>query len=329
MVDLPASEVERVAEVGRQLGAAAVVRAMEIVGEASTQMREALDPRVTLEVALVRITAPEADASPSALLERIDRLERRLEGGAVGPAFAPPAAGSPAAAPAAAVAPGGGAPAPAATTAPTGPDAMNAALATARAASAATGATPRAGRSASSPASTPAATSATGRRTLGSVRNAPVDAAAAHEATAPAPAASAALQPTASVAESGELPSRDELAKAWGDEILGALHPRVRSRFSAGRFLPAAGDAAVFALPGAAHRDQCLPFQGEVEAALAAHFGRRVPLRLVGEEAGVAAGADDDESMTAADLRDAPRMSPESPAERVKNAFPGAQEVDQ
>jgi len=62
------------------MGAPAVVRAIEVLGEALVDMRDSADPRITLEVALVRLARPDADASPGALLERVERLERRLEG---------------------------------------------------------------------------------------------------------------------------------------------------------------------------------------------------------------------------------------------------------
>jgi DNA polymerase-3 subunit gamma/tau len=52
------------------------VRALVLLGVALLAMREAPDPRVVLEVALVRATRPELDTSPAALLERIERLER-------------------------------------------------------------------------------------------------------------------------------------------------------------------------------------------------------------------------------------------------------------
>ena len=38
-------------------------------------MRQAPDPRIPLEVALLRLTRPESDPAPAALLERIERLE--------------------------------------------------------------------------------------------------------------------------------------------------------------------------------------------------------------------------------------------------------------
>ena len=58
-----------------RVGLAALVRAMEVLGEAQVTMRDAPDPRVNLEVALVRLAHPEADESPEALLVRIERLE--------------------------------------------------------------------------------------------------------------------------------------------------------------------------------------------------------------------------------------------------------------
>ncbi|HUR78348.1 MAG TPA: DNA polymerase III subunit gamma/tau [Acidimicrobiales bacterium] len=66
----------------RQLGAAGVTRALEVVGDAVTSMKEAVDPRVALETALVRLARTDLDVAPSALLERIERLER----GAAAPA---------------------------------------------------------------------------------------------------------------------------------------------------------------------------------------------------------------------------------------------------
>ncbi|MHB1785642.1 MAG: DNA polymerase III subunit gamma and tau, partial [Acidimicrobiales bacterium] len=78
---------DRVAEHAHRLGTPALVRAMEALGRAQVEMRDALDPRVNLEVTLIRLTRPEADDSPGALLERIDRLERRLAAApAAGPA---------------------------------------------------------------------------------------------------------------------------------------------------------------------------------------------------------------------------------------------------
>jgi len=85
LADVPPQDIGALEEQAGQLGVPAVVRAMEVLGDALVTMRDALDTRVTLEVALVRICAAEADTSVPALLERIERLERRIAAGAILP----------------------------------------------------------------------------------------------------------------------------------------------------------------------------------------------------------------------------------------------------
>ncbi|MFZ0060165.1 MAG: DNA polymerase III subunit gamma/tau [Acidimicrobiales bacterium] len=82
------------AEVVTALGTARCVRVMELVGGAIVAMRDAPEPRITLEVALIRAARPEADALPEAVFDRVERLERRLEAFGSTPtvqAAAPPA----------------------------------------------------------------------------------------------------------------------------------------------------------------------------------------------------------------------------------------------
>jgi DNA polymerase-3 subunit gamma/tau len=78
LVLLPGTATSRLAENARQMGLPLLVRAMETVGEALVDMRDSVDPRVTLEVALIRLVSPSADSSPGAILERVERLERAL-----------------------------------------------------------------------------------------------------------------------------------------------------------------------------------------------------------------------------------------------------------
>jgi len=59
-----------------QLGAAGLTRSIEALGTAIIDMRQAPDPRVDLEVVLVRLTRPELDADLPALLARLERLEQ-------------------------------------------------------------------------------------------------------------------------------------------------------------------------------------------------------------------------------------------------------------
>ena len=56
---------------------------------------------------------------------------------------------------------------------------------------------------------------------------------------------------------------------------------RVRSRFSAGKWLDDDGATAIFGLPNPVHRDRCEEVRAEVDDALAAHFGGPIPLTLV------------------------------------------------
>lgn len=127
-------------------------------------------------------------------------------------------------------------------------------------------------------------------------------------------------------AGAGDAPGRDELTKAWGDVILGRLRGRTRALYAAGRFVAVTDGKAVFSLPDATHRDRCIPGKPDVERALGEHFGRPVPLDLVADVP-PPDDADDESSFAINELRDAPRMSNASPADRVKSAFPGAEEV--
>ena len=92
LVSVGDTERDEIAGLAERLGLAAVVRAMEVLGLAQVAMREAPDPRVNLEVALVRLAHPEVDVSPEALLARIERLER---GAPVARPAAPPVASRP------------------------------------------------------------------------------------------------------------------------------------------------------------------------------------------------------------------------------------------
>lgn len=68
-----------------------LVRILDLLGKAVTEMRNAPNHRLLLEVALVRAAAPETDPTAGGLLGRIQRLERRIiEGpGSPEPARAP------------------------------------------------------------------------------------------------------------------------------------------------------------------------------------------------------------------------------------------------
>lgn len=61
------------------LSTAKVVRAIEELGKALVVMRDCPDPRIPLELALIKLTKPELDENPLALVERMDRIEAQLQ----------------------------------------------------------------------------------------------------------------------------------------------------------------------------------------------------------------------------------------------------------
>jgi DNA polymerase-3 subunit gamma/tau len=295
---------------------------METLGETLIEMREALDTRISLEVALVRIARPDADTTPAALLERIERLERGLSGHVTAPARSEAMQAAQAAAVPPTTAAPAAAPVPSAP-APAGPPA---------------GSRPALGalrRTAASPPSS-AGPPAAGPLPAGPPPAGPPPAGPPPAGPPPArPSAAPAASPVPAAAPSAEMPSRDDLTKAWGDGVLASLKPTVKARFAAGRFLANDDKGAVFAVPNAPHLSQCEPLRGEVEAALSRRFGRPVTMRLVVDsgEAGAAPFARDDAdqdpdpgSVDFDALEDAP-SAVASPEERLKQAFPGAEEV--
>ena len=87
---LPAADMARAEALGAEMGAAGLTRALEVLGEALVELAKKPDPRIVLEVSLVRLCRPDADRSYDAILDRLERLERG--------AAAPPPAPVPAAA---------------------------------------------------------------------------------------------------------------------------------------------------------------------------------------------------------------------------------------
>jgi len=98
---LSPAQVDRAEQLAALMSPAAMTRAMETLGVSLVEMRQAPDPRVDLEVALVRLCRPDADRSLDALSARVEQLERQLAGDApiAAPAAAPPVPSAPEPAP--------------------------------------------------------------------------------------------------------------------------------------------------------------------------------------------------------------------------------------
>jgi DNA polymerase-3 subunit gamma/tau len=67
---------ERLREQANQLPAATVIRLIDLLAVAVDDMRQGGDPRLPLELALVKVTRPSADLSREALAHRIELLEQ-------------------------------------------------------------------------------------------------------------------------------------------------------------------------------------------------------------------------------------------------------------
>ena len=141
--------LHKVQEQANNLRSAELVRLIELLGDAQSEIKAGLDGRLQLELALVKATKPQVDLSPDGLEERLRRLEaasaRRPAGGRT--PGSPPGAGDDAAAAPRAVET---APRPEPATTPE-PDA------TFGPSAAATGTTPTAASAAPSPAAPPSA----------------------------------------------------------------------------------------------------------------------------------------------------------------------------
>jgi DNA polymerase-3 subunit gamma/tau len=309
LVSLPDATRAVVADQARRLGPGALVRALDAIGDAVLALPNAPDPRVTLEVALVKVTQPDVDASTAALLERIERLERaavatpsaqevfapvtdqrrrrirrpsspsRRRGRRIPRRRAPRRRRDRRSAP---------------SCAPSGrrrraarrrrhgarPTAILAGKRSPRAAAPAGAGSRRRRRQRGARAARRAAGEAvaggTPRRQAGFAAASPRR---VRPRRAPTSAALA-RRPPSPHRGPADLPDRAALSSAW-DRRRRPVVERRPEPLQHRRFQDVADGAAVLALPSTIMRDLCDERRPELEAALAAHFGRPVPVRLV------------------------------------------------
>ena len=321
VTQLPEADRARAEAFAGQVTPAVITRALEALGTALVAMRRSPDPRVDLEVALVRLTStatpsgviggpmPSSAASDGAgatiasLTRRIERLEAALEsGGGLPAAPSPPVVSSASSAPP--VPPPPPPPPPPSRSVGPGP-------------------------------------AAEGRARLANAR-------ASSPSTPPTPPEPVVLDEVESGSErvlagegpavSGSIPSYDELAEAWSDGLLEQMSRKGRARFSAGRFIAVEDGNAVMGLPNEPHRKRCEDLRGELEVVLATRFGTTVPVRLVVDDGSTdrvsstrstpekhKPQADDEVDLSALVDADAAEGSA---VERLTKAFPGAALVD-
>ena len=86
MISTRHDRLDDLAATAQELGTASIVRAMERLGSALVEMRFAPDPRIMFEIALMQLTRDGGADDQSALLARLERLERTVaEGGSPQP----------------------------------------------------------------------------------------------------------------------------------------------------------------------------------------------------------------------------------------------------
>jgi len=293
---LPAADRDRAERFAEMVTPAVTTRALEVLGTALVDMRRSPDPRVDLEVALVRLTASAAAGSGDpadleALTRRVEQLEAALAERGVPP-----------------VPRTGGSPPPPLPPPRTGPAAEGRARLAAAAATAAAEPSPP-----TVPTPPPAAGS---------------DGGGAAEAGSTAQVVGQVPTDTATTL------TRDELVLAWGDDLLDRLGRKARARFSAARFVAVEDGTAVMALPNEPHMRRCEDMRPELEKALADRFGVAVPVRLIVEgdtrqsvrEPAVVTPVVD-EAVDLDGLVDAD-IAEGSAVEKLTQVFPGASLVD-
>jgi len=102
LIDYPADQADRMADQSRRIGTGSLVRFAEITHTTLTDMRGTTSPRLMLELLSARMLLPDASADATAVLQRIERLERRqgmgsaeLRAPAPAPATEPPSVAKP------------------------------------------------------------------------------------------------------------------------------------------------------------------------------------------------------------------------------------------
>jgi DNA polymerase-3 subunit gamma/tau len=79
VVDAPEDVLDRMRDQAARIGPATLTRYAEVVHAGLTEMRGATAPRLLLEVICARLLLPSASDTESALLQRVERIETRLD----------------------------------------------------------------------------------------------------------------------------------------------------------------------------------------------------------------------------------------------------------
>ena len=83
-LDMSAENLERLRQLAAQLETDALIRYINIFSDTSANIKYAVQKRIVLELAVIKLCKPEMETDYSALLDRVRVLEQKLENGAAG-----------------------------------------------------------------------------------------------------------------------------------------------------------------------------------------------------------------------------------------------------
>ncbi len=354
--ELPVSIVEHLGEQASRLGAGLIVRSLETLGTALVDARQAADPRLVVEVALVKLTAPRLGSSIDALTARVEQLEAALASGAApvtpspqGPSLQGPSPqpgpGAPAAVPTPAAPSTGPGPAPSpAVPAPPPPTRGSSRVDAARSALANAGPAPSAPQQApaSAPQAAPASPTTPAPAAPAPVAPAPAATSAppvAEEVSAPQtppPPQPGVSEPEAAPASSspGNAPSPTQIIEQWS-ELISSASGKSRALFRTAEISGGTPGTVVCTFDNEFTRDRCVEHVSVIESLLTEQFGfpMKVELNAAGGSPTAAPPSTQAESPTIDEMPDLSELTDAPPdgrtgVDRLADAFPGARVVD-
>ena len=83
-LDMSAENLERLRQLAAQIDTDALIRYINIFSDTSANIKYAVQKRIVLELAVIKLCKPEMETDYSALLDRVRVLEQKLENGAAG-----------------------------------------------------------------------------------------------------------------------------------------------------------------------------------------------------------------------------------------------------